>query len=44
MYQMHHKPTKKEIVKKKINQDSSATNSYDDGMDMRKVEIYFKPQ
>lgn len=39
---MHHKPTKKEIMKKY--QDSSATNSYDDEMDMQKVEIYFKPQ
>lgn len=42
IYQMHHKPTKKEIMKK--NQDSSATNSHDDGMDVQKVEIYFKPQ
>jgi len=44
MHQMHHKPTKKVIMKKIKTHCHSITNSYDDGMDVQKVEIYFKPQ
>lgn len=44
IYQMHHKHTKKEVMKKIKTHLDNITKSYDDEMDVQKVEIYFKPQ
>ena len=44
IYQMHINPQRKKSRKKSRLICHNITNSYDDGMDVQKVEIYFKPQ
>lgn len=44
IYQMHHKPTKKEIKKNSRLICHRITKNFDDGSDVQKVVIYFKPQ